>query len=129
MSNRIPSLRSAVMLAMAIVIAFLVASIFIKNEEIELPIVSMITILCSLLACAGMIIAARHSAGRARKAWLLLAVALAFNALGETAWSVIEVIFHEDPFPSLADIGYLAFYPIFAAGIFLMPEEPIYPRE
>ncbi|HPT36801.1 MAG TPA: ATP-binding protein [Methanothrix sp.] len=129
MSNRIPSLRSAAMLAVAIVIAFLVASIFIKNEEIELPIVSMITILCSLLACAGMIIAARHSAGRARKAWLLLAVALAFNALGETAWSVIEVIFHEDPFPSLADIGYLAFYPIFAAGIFLMPEEPISPRE
>ncbi|HNX09582.1 MAG TPA: ATP-binding protein, partial [Methanothrix sp.] len=54
---------------------------------------------------------------------------LTFNALGETIWSVIEVIFHEDPFPSLADIGYLAFYPIFAAGIFLMPEEPISPRE
>ena len=117
------------MLAVAIIIAFLVISIFIKNVVIELPIASMITIFCSLLACAGMIIAARHSAGRAKNAWLLLAVALAFNALGETIWSIIEIIFHGDPFPSLADIGYLAFYPIFAAGIFLMPEEPISPRE
>ena len=49
--------------------------------------------------------------------------------LERLAWTVIEVILHEDPFPSIADIGYLAFYPLFAAGILLMPETPLSNRE
>jgi hypothetical protein len=76
-----------------------------------------------------MLIAARHSQGRSKWAWMLLAAALLANSLGEAVWAVLEIVFHEDPFPSLADIGYLAFYPLFASGILLMPEVSLSFRE
>ncbi len=34
-----------------------------------------------------------------------------------------------NPFPSIADAGYLMFYPLFAVGILLLPDEPLLPRE
>ncbi|MFC4472681.1 aminotransferase class I/II-fold pyridoxal phosphate-dependent enzyme [Streptomyces xiangluensis] len=51
--------------------------------------------------------------------WLLLAAAnLAFTA-GDTTYNILEAAFNEqNPFPSLADVFYLATYPLFAAGIF-----------
>ncbi|MFB6440549.1 aminotransferase class I/II-fold pyridoxal phosphate-dependent enzyme [Streptomyces sp. NPDC056411] len=50
--------------------------------------------------------------------WLLLAAAnLAFTA-GDTTYNVLNTFFHEqNPFPSLADVFYLATYPLFAAGL------------
>ncbi|MEE4418455.1 aminotransferase class I/II-fold pyridoxal phosphate-dependent enzyme [Streptomyces bugieae] len=50
--------------------------------------------------------------------WLLLAAAnLAFMA-GDTTYNVLNSFLHqENPFPSLADVFYLATYPLFAAGL------------
>ncbi|MET7619749.1 aminotransferase class I/II-fold pyridoxal phosphate-dependent enzyme [Streptomyces sp. NPDC005408] len=51
--------------------------------------------------------------------WLLLAAAnLTFTA-GDTTYNILEAAFNQqNPFPSLADVFYLATYPLFAAGIF-----------
>ncbi|WP_432068517.1 aminotransferase class I/II-fold pyridoxal phosphate-dependent enzyme [Streptomyces sp. C10-9-1] len=51
--------------------------------------------------------------------WLLLAAAnLTFTA-GDTAYNLLEGFFDQvNPFPSVADVFYLATYPLFAAGIF-----------
>ncbi|MFF7408732.1 aminotransferase class I/II-fold pyridoxal phosphate-dependent enzyme [Streptomyces lydicus] len=50
--------------------------------------------------------------------WLLLAAAnLAFTA-GDTTYNVLNTFFgQQNPFPSLADVFYLATYPLFAAGL------------
>ena len=67
--------------------------------------------------------------GRSKKAWLMMAVAMLFNSFGEGTWAFIEFVLQEDPFPSVADFGYLMFYPLFAAGIFLLPNAPLSSRE
>ena len=125
----VPSLRFAVMLASGIIIAYLAAIIFIIDNDARIIITDMISIAGSLLAAVSMFLAARHSQGRSKRAWMILALALLFNAFGELTWTVIEVILHEDPFPSIADLGYLVFYPLFAAGILLMPDTPLSNRE
>jgi len=102
---------------------------FVKDRDVLLPILDTITIVSSGLAAASMLLTAQHSQGRSKKAWTLLAAALIFNTFGEASWAVIEVVLHQNPFPSVADIGYLAFYPLFAVGILLLPEEPLSSRE
>ncbi|NTV27944.1 MAG: hypothetical protein HGA93_04620 [Methanothrix sp.] len=81
------------------------------------------------LAALYLLHAARHQEGGSRWAWTVLAVAMIFEAFGEASWAIIENVLHQNPFPSVADVGYLMFYPLFAAGILLLPEVPLLPRE
>jgi len=52
--------------------------------------------------------------------WLLFAGAQLCSGAGDVLWSVYEDVLHDDPFPSLADVLYLASYPLFTAGLFLL---------
>src|SRR5450756_1083168 len=67
---------------------------------------------------------ARRSAGRHRDSWLALAAGVAAWSAGEALWSYYEVgLGRENPFPSLADAGYLLF-PVFAAlALVLFPRD------
>ena len=47
--------------------------------------------------------------GQATKAWICLTVGLTGWAVGAGLWIYYELIAHEPPFPSLADVGYLTF--------------------
>jgi diguanylate cyclase (GGDEF)-like protein/PAS domain S-box-containing protein len=61
---------------------------------------------------------------RSRRAWLLLAAGFLAYCAGDSLWFVMEVIQGiEVPFPSLADVGYLAFYPLLLAGLILLPRD------
>jgi diguanylate cyclase len=51
--------------------------------------------------------------------WILMAVGQALFVAGDLAWNWYEVI-GENPFPSVADVLYLAGYPFIAAGLFLL---------
>ncbi|MEO6714932.1 MAG: EAL domain-containing protein [Mycobacteriales bacterium] len=60
--------------------------------------------------------------GSRRRSWLLIAAAVMSWGLGQTVWSVYEqVLRREVPFPSLADVGYLAAIPLLLCGLVLMP--------
>ena len=53
-----------------------------------------------------------------RRAWALLGASAAAWCAGEVAWSIYEVGFHVGvPFPSVADIGFIAAIPLAIAGI------------
>lgn len=70
--------------------------------------------------------AAMPLAGRDRAAWLTFALACTAWTAGQLVWNVYE--FHVGvavPFPSYADIGYLAFGPLMLVGLFLLraPQE------
>ena len=52
--------------------------------------------------------------------WLFFAGAQLCSGAGDVLWSVYEEVLHDDPFPSLADVLYLASYPLFTAGLFLL---------
>jgi two-component system cell cycle response regulator len=68
------------------------------------------------LAC---LLKARH-ADRERGAWLALAAAVLCWAASEIYWTEVLVNDPTPPYPSPADIGYLAFYPLAAYGVVLL---------
>ena len=86
--------------------------------------VSLITVITNLAAFMGLSYACIYS----RKVYphlyvtlLLLSAAQFFSFLGDFTWFIIESIMSLNPFPSVADLFYLLYYPIFAAGIFTIP--------
>jgi diguanylate cyclase len=56
-----------------------------------------------------------------QRAWRRLAVAFGCWWAGDVIWFVYEVLLGQDPFPSLADLGYLAFYPCAARALLSFP--------
>ena len=53
--------------------------------------------------------------------WVLVALALATFASGDIVYDLLTHVFgQKDPFPSLADVFYLATYPLFAGGLVAM---------
>jgi diguanylate cyclase (GGDEF)-like protein len=68
-----------------------------------------------LVALAGV---RRHRPDRMAP-WLLIAAGQALFVAGDLVWNWFEII-GVDPFPSIADVLYLAGYPFIALGLFLM---------
>jgi two-component system cell cycle response regulator len=58
--------------------------------------------------------------GRERGAWLLLAAAVFAWAAAEIYWTLYIEGNPSAPYPSPADIGYLAFYPLAVQGLYLL---------
>jgi diguanylate cyclase (GGDEF)-like protein len=75
-------------------------------------------IVCAGLAC--LLRAWDAGPGRERAAWLLIAASVLSWAAAEVYWSVEIEDNPTAPYPSPADIGYLAFYPLAAAGLALL---------
>ena len=68
--------------------------------------------------------AARHTqTPAARRAWFLIGLAFAAFGFGDVAWFYLEIILAAQPFPSIADVGYLAFYPLLLVGLLTLPRE------
>jgi len=57
---------------------------------------------------------------RAFGAWLLFALAQGLFVAGDTYLTVVEAVWHTEPFPSAADALYIAGYPTFAVGLLLL---------
>ena len=128
------SFRTAAIVAASIVIIRLAVLALVKDRTLLLLVDDTIFIITNGLAAACLLYAARRSGGRSSSAWMVLAVAQIANTLGEALWTVIEVGLHQNPFPSLADAGFLIFYPLmfyplFAVGAFLQPDVPLTSRE
>src|SRR5712691_2082423 len=70
------------------------------------------------LASAACAWAATRSTGRDRLAWTLMSISTGLWAAGEIAWSYFEVGLNiPTPYPSLADVGFLAAVPFAFLGI------------
>jgi diguanylate cyclase (GGDEF)-like protein/PAS domain S-box-containing protein len=67
----------------------------------------------------------RREGARTGRAWLLLGLACLSWGCGQAAWTWYEIVLGRDvPFPSIADIGYLGFVPLAAAGLLAFPNVP-----
>jgi hypothetical protein len=80
-------------------------------------------ILPPAFAAALAFVAARASVDHVRTGWRYIAAGCLAWTLGESAWLVYEVILGQDPFPSLADVGYLAMLPLVAVGLVYLTSE------
>src|SRR5262245_4948588 len=56
-----------------------------------------------------------------RRAWLLIGLAYALNGLGDLLWAIEELGWGTPPFPSWADIPYVAYYPVLLLGLLAFP--------
>ncbi len=66
-------------------------------------------------------LAAARSTGRVRAAWFFIAAGLASWSFAEMIWSTYELFLgQETPFPSMADVWYLAAVPLTCVGVLLL---------
>lgn len=103
----------------AIGLAVLVVTPF--GKEASALITDWITVLASGMATVlSLIISIRYGKiGSHGKAWILFTVCIVSWFLAEQVWSINELIYHIDPFPSSADYFYVLGYPfMFAFSIF-----------
>lgn len=54
-------------------------------------------------------------------AWFVIALAQLSTLIADTLWMIYEALLHTSPSPSLADVFYLGFYPLFLIGVMLIP--------
>ncbi len=77
-------------------------------------------LLAACAASAGCAVAARASEGHRRSAWAWLSAGTGSWAAGQAVWSFYEVVLgREVPFPSAADVGFLAFPLVAGFGLVL----------
>lgn len=76
----------------------------------------------------GVALARERGLGQARSGPLLVAAGVLFFVIGDIIWAYYEVLLRREvPFPSAADVAYLAMYPLVAAGILRLPHRPMSP--
>jgi hypothetical protein len=76
---------------------------------------------CAAVACVGAALRARRS----RAAWLLVAMALAVWAIGDTIWSIRFGDASAAPATSLSDVFWLAWYPLIVGALVLLVRERV----
>jgi hypothetical protein len=75
------------------------------------------------LAAALAFMAGAAASRQARQGWWLIAVGCLLWGAGDVIWTVYEAVLQQDPFPSLADAGYLAMPPMVALGLIFLTSE------
>jgi len=122
------SFTHAVLLAALIIAAYAALIVSLKSNPLEETLQNTINAVLipvfSALATASLFYAAMRSKPSGKRvylAWTLMAIAQLLFTIGDVIWEIVKLVLHQDPFLSVANIPYLLYYPIFAAGIFLLP--------
>lgn len=104
------------------------ALFLIADDESLIYISDVLLPIYNTLATGALFYAAWYARGHSRPdylAWLLIAISQLVYTIADFTWLYIEVILGLEPFPSIADIFYLLYYPLFLAGILFFPFERI----
>ncbi len=111
--------------AVAACCAVLVAVMLVAPASATLPVDDVAEVVAPLLAAVACVVAGRRHAGRARLGWYLVGASAATWGAGQAAWTWLELVVHQDnPFPSVADIGFVGSVPLLFAGLLTMPVWP-----
>ena len=130
--NHLLSVRNALIIAIVLILSYAAISIFLKgNEELRADVTNVHTIISDLFSTFCVFYGAYKSRSNKQMfmGWTFIAFSRLSFMIGDVYWWIIESNMHNQPFPSLADIGFLGFYPIFALGILLLPKEPLNLRD
>ncbi len=119
--NTIP-FRSFLIAAFVLIAGQMALSQFYDADpSLRITLSNIISPIVAGLATYCLILAAARSTGKMRTAWGLMAAALFSAALADITWGILETSLGIVPFPSIADVFYMLFYPLFALGILFMP--------
>ena len=70
-----------------------------------------------LASTIGILVGVRLHRPSRPSVWYLFAAGQAASVLGDVVWEIYFYVLHQEPYPSLADVFYLASYPLLAAGL------------
>jgi two-component system, sensor histidine kinase PdtaS len=119
------SVKNIFILALIIVISYFFITILLRNDTTLrmffgdlFPIVIDLLVVLTLFYAT---IRSAHYGRRVQMAWMFIALAFSFYTIGDILWAILELGIHQRPFPSVADVFYLIFYPLFAIGIYYLP--------
>ncbi len=101
----------------AAVVAALAAYPFVRGTGIEYD---AWYLLFPLAAVAMVVVGTRRLEAAPRRTWLVLAVALGLSGSGDVVYLMYDVLGRATPYPSIADVLYLASYPVMAAALVQM---------
>ena len=98
--------------------------LLLQSEADRLVYTDIMAPIFNLAATAALFLASRKSYPKNRmlgRVWLILAGAQLIWTIADVIWLVMEVGLQQYPFPSIADVFYLAYYPVFFMGILRLP--------
>lgn len=98
--------------------------IFFYNSDNKFQISDIAFILLNALSVWTVFLAARFTKPESSQkslAWYLIASAQLLFVIGDVIWYVFEGILFIEPYPSLADLFYMLYYPVILVGIFIFP--------
>lgn len=113
--TRLPvALPAAVCIGLAVLL-------IVAGGSPAVPLIDDLTILgLSTYATVCATLAARAAAGRMSTAWAIMAAALGSWAVADLIWLLCDYVLHVEPFPSPADLFYLAFTVLAVPGLLAM---------
>jgi diguanylate cyclase (GGDEF)-like protein/PAS domain S-box-containing protein len=109
--------------------ALLLASLFllsgVADERGHLLVADLLPPLLDVAAAGLVLYAARRATTRrAAVAWTTVGIATMVYGFGDALFAWFEIGLSEVPFPSLADVAYVAYYPIVVVALFSFPTVP-----
>src|SRR5215510_6053507 len=113
-------------------LAFLAWTYFHWGGEENISLIGNLAILTPMFLGALMawrVVAQGGLDRRLRRAWLLIGLGSFLAFLGEATWTYLENVLHTEPFPSIADIFFLGYYPFMLWGLLTLPSAPQNRRE
>ena len=102
--------------------------IFFFNNDSKVQISDIAFIVLNGFSVWAAFLAGRLTNSESKKkslAWYLIAGAQFLFVLGDVVWYVYEGILFIEPYPSLADLFYMLYYPVILIGIFIFPKRKI----
>ncbi len=109
----------------AIIMLLISFGAFLLPLGLRVPIINIITFVTAFIASFAFFYLAIYSKKVYQKyypTFLFLGFGLFFLALGDVAWFILDLL-GQEPFPSIADILYILYYPLFSIGLLIIPVE------
>ncbi|HSO26353.1 MAG TPA: hypothetical protein VLR54_07030, partial [Methanobacteriaceae archaeon] len=116
------SFKKIVILFLTLMTIFaLFSMIFQGNADYSTLITDVSVVFFNIIAAASLSYVADWSSRNDRKrypAWLFLAIAQSAFTFADIIYLVLDIVFKVTPYPSIADLFFLSYYPLFAIGLF-----------
>lgn len=119
--------RIAVFFALVILGINLAITLLITDQQGRTIISDVIYPVSGFFVTVILFMVSRHLVVHSKRlaiAWGMICLAVLTSTVGDTIWAILEVGLKEQPFPSIADGFYLAYYPFLLVGVLFLLAKP-----
>ncbi len=110
--------------ALVLLLITITIIIFVQDENLRMVITDILFPAANILVVGALFTAAKRSSVFSMRmfwVWVILAIAQLSYTVADSVWGFLETVLAQTPFPSIADVFYLFYYPAFMVGILLLP--------